>query len=110
MSNLSQRLLEERKRLGFNQTDFGALGGVSKWTQLNYEKGANNPDLDYLVKIGATGADILYILTGSHSSTSSALSEDEANLLKLYRAIESEPQKAALLALMSTFGKVSEHG
>ena len=52
MSNLSARLLEERKRLGLNQVDFGVLGGVSKWTQLNYEKGANNPDLDYLMKMG----------------------------------------------------------
>lgn len=109
MSNLSQRLLEERKRLGFNQTDFGALGGVSKWTQLNYEKGANNPDLDYLVKVGAVGADILYILTGSHGASTTLLA-DEETLLRSYRAIESEPQKAALLALMATMSNVSEHG
>jgi transcriptional regulator with XRE-family HTH domain len=107
MSNLCERLLEERKRLGFTQTDFGALGGVSKWTQLNYETGTNNPDLDYLVKIGTVGADILYILTGNHGATS--LSSEEESVLVSYRAIASAEQKAALVALMITM-KASEHG
>jgi transcriptional regulator with XRE-family HTH domain len=107
MSNLYSRLLEERKRLGFNQTDFGVLGGVSKWTQLNYEKGTNNPDLDYLVKIGEAGADILYILTGNHGASAS-LTADESSVLTSYRAIASGEQKAALLALMMTMK--TEHG
>lgn len=104
MSNLSARLLEERKRLGFNQVDFGELGGVSKWTQLNYEKGTNNPDLDYLMKIGQSGADILYILTGNRSA-SAALSNEETTLLNSYRLIESPAQKQALLVLMQTMAK-----
>ncbi len=104
MSNLSARLLEERKRLGLNQVDFGVLGGVSKWTQLNYEKGANNPDLDYLMKIGQSGADILYILTGNRSA-SSGLTSEETTLLNSYRLITSVEQKQALLALMQTMAK-----
>lgn len=101
MSNLSERLLEERKRLGLNQTDFGAMGGVSKWTQLNYEKGENVPDGDYFVRIAAGGADILFIFTGNHASPST-LTLDEAELLNSYRLIGLEEQRVALRALMLT--------
>ena len=59
-----ERLKEERKRLGMNQTEFALLGGVVKFTQINYEKGDNAPNLDYLKKLGEAGVDAYYILTG----------------------------------------------
>ena len=61
------RLREERERLGFNQEAFGALGGVQKRAQINYEKGERHPDSAYLAAIAGAGADVLYILTGQRS-------------------------------------------
>lgn len=62
--SIKDRLCEERERLGMNQTDFGAIGGVSRRTQSNYESGERSPDADYLAAIAAIGADVTYILTG----------------------------------------------
>lgn len=58
-----ERRREERRRIGLNQTDFGALGGVSKGSQILYEKDFA-PSADYLALLAAHGVDILYILTG----------------------------------------------
>lgn len=67
MSNFFERLIVERKRLGLNQEDFGALAGISKFTQLNYEKGTRKPDSDYLAALGSEGVDIPFLLTGTRS-------------------------------------------
>lgn len=69
MSSFSARLREERNRLAFTQPDFGAVGGVGKQSQINYESGKRLPDADYLMAISATGADLLYILTGKRGSS-----------------------------------------
>lgn len=64
MSTPSDRLKEERKRLGVSQVEFAALGGVGKRAQINYESGDRNPDADYLARVAEHGADVLYVLTG----------------------------------------------
>ncbi len=64
LSELFVRLKEERNRLGLTQTAFGALAGVSKDAQLNYERGVRVPDAAYLAQIAAAGVDVLYLLTG----------------------------------------------
>jgi len=61
------RLQEERKRLGLNQTEFGAIGGVSRRTQLSYEANESSPNIKYWESIAKIGADVQYILTGLHS-------------------------------------------
>lgn len=58
------RLREERERKGLSQADFGALGGVGKLAQLNYEKGDRSPSAEYLQLIGGHGVDIDYLLFG----------------------------------------------
>ena len=55
--------------MDLNQPDFGAVGGVGKQSQINYESGKRLPDADYLMAIAATGADLLYFLTGERSSS-----------------------------------------
>ncbi len=65
---LGDRLREERKRLGFNQADFGALAEVSRKTQFNYESGLSSPDARYLACIEKAGADVVYIQTGVRSA------------------------------------------
>lgn len=60
------RLKEERKILRLNQPDFAALGGKTKKTLIDYEKGKTSPDAAFLAAISSAGADVQYILTGVH--------------------------------------------
>lgn len=88
--NISDRLREERERLGLNQVEFGSIGGVKKLAQINYEKGERHPDSAYLAAIAAAGADVLYILTGQRTGGATAapapaLAPDEEILLDNYR-------------------------
>jgi transcriptional regulator with XRE-family HTH domain len=92
-----ERLKEERRRLQLNQKDFAALGGVTKDTQLNYENGSRRPDSSYLEAIAAQGVDVLYVLTGQRNT--SALSPDEADLVRRYREAPGAVRAAALAAL-----------
>jgi len=94
MSTTSQRIREERLRLGMNQTNFGALGGVTKESQLNYESGERRPDTAYLERVAAGGADVLYILAGMRlklvmevQNPKLELDPDEIELLNDYRHI-----------------------
>lgn len=101
--NISDRLREERERLGLNQVEFGAVGGVKKLAQINYEKGERHPDSAYLAAIAAAGADVLYVLTGERSSAQPARDAAEQVLLDSYRRCGAQArqnliQTAALLA------------
>lgn len=78
LSNIGIRLREERERLGYNQADFGALGGVKKQAQLKYEKGERDPDASYLEGIATAGADVQYIIAGSRMSSDDSIAEQAA--------------------------------
>lgn len=86
MKYFFDRLKEERKRLGLNQDEFAALGGVKKGAQFNYENGSRTPDSDYLAAVAAAGVDVLYLLTGEYAL--SALPADEHELLTGYRKLD----------------------
>ncbi|QIL44631.1 helix-turn-helix transcriptional regulator [Acidovorax sp. HDW3] len=70
MADIHDRLKEERKRLGLNQTELGQAGGVGKEAQLRYESGARNPDTAYLEAIASAGVDVPYLFTGRRSAVS----------------------------------------
>lgn len=95
MNSAGERLREERERLGFNQTAFGAIGGVQKQAQLKYEKSERHPDTAYLEAIAKVGADVQYVVTGERSAGS--LSADEQELLAHFRSAPLAV-KAAMLA------------
>ncbi|MBY0236122.1 MAG: LexA family transcriptional regulator [Burkholderiaceae bacterium] len=67
---IGTRLKLERQRLGFAQSEFGVLAGVSKTSQFNYEAGDRMPDAAYLALAASHGADVLYIVTGQRSASS----------------------------------------
>ncbi|MBP6897386.1 MAG: helix-turn-helix transcriptional regulator [Pseudacidovorax sp.] len=99
----SDRLREERERLGLSQEKFGALGGVLKRAQINYEKGERAPDSAYLAAIAEAGADVLYVLTGQRNAAMPATDSAEQVLLDSYRrcgpaARQTLIQTAALLS------------
>lgn len=104
MGYFSDRLKEERKRLGLNQDEFAALGGVKKGAQFNYENGSRNPDSEYLTAIAAAGVDVLYLLTGEQ--TSSALPDDEKELLSGYRGLDIRG-KAGVLGMIDGMSTTS---
>lgn len=81
MGSIGERLREERERLGYNQTDFGAFGGVGKKAQSNYEGNGRSPDADYLAGIAKAGADIAYIITGVRSKTENVFRMEKPGLI-----------------------------
>jgi transcriptional regulator with XRE-family HTH domain len=82
----SERLEEERDRLGLKKGEMAAIGGVAGSAYTNYLEGKRAPDADFLVGIAAAGADVQYILTGIRSSA--ALTPDEQMLLAGYRTLD----------------------
>ncbi|WP_156356228.1 helix-turn-helix domain-containing protein [Sphingomonas sp. Leaf22] len=99
---IADRLRSERKRLGYTQTDFAAVGGVELATQSRYELAKQLPRLDYMFSIGAAGADTNYIISGQRSG-GDALAPDEMELLDGYRA-QSVSTKLALRVLANLEG------
>lgn len=57
----------ERQRLQLNQTEFAALGGVSKATQVAYEANSTEPQGSYFRRLHEAGVDTGWIITGQHS-------------------------------------------
>ncbi|WLI08314.1 helix-turn-helix domain-containing protein [Pseudomonas sp. FP597] len=107
---ISVRLKEERARLKLSQTDLGAVGGVGKTTQINYEKGVGSPDATYLAAVAQLGMDILYVVTGERKPTpTDSISADAAELLKAYECV-SEDDRQVLLRMASAFAKVAGFG
>lgn len=95
--NIGERLKEERERLCFTQPAFGAIGGVKKLAQLNYEKGERFPGADYLAAIAKVGADVQYIVTGIRCPD--ALSDDESELIARFRKAPIAVKASALAGL-----------
>ena len=67
MSDFSERLREERARLGLTQEAFGELGGVRKQAQSLYESGKRTPDAAYLAGLHRAGVDVTYLLVGTRA-------------------------------------------
>lgn len=51
-----------------NQTEFGALGGVSKATQVAYEANATEPQASYFRRLHEGGVDTGWIITGQRAT------------------------------------------
>lgn len=84
-----KRILEERKRLKFNQTEFASIGGVVLHTQFTYEKDSRTPDAKYLAAIATAGADVNYILTGERNNElkPDTIAEEVAGVLYVIESI-----------------------
>lgn len=89
MSTVGERLRQERQRLVLSQEELGALGGVRKQAQLNYEKGERAPDTTYLLAVAEAGVDVGYVLTGNRTQAG-ALSLEAARAAagQAYRAAQ----------------------
>lgn len=70
------RLREERERLGFSQQAFAEIGGASKRSQVEWEKGAQVPNAEFLAHIATRGADVTYIVTGVRAQSAKDIEAD----------------------------------
>jgi transcriptional regulator with XRE-family HTH domain len=105
MDEFGERLKHERSRLGLNQSEFAALGGVQQRAQYQYEKGMRRPNSDYLSAIAAAGVDVCYLLTGEKWARLE--SADEQRVLAGVREFDAR-KREALLAFIETFAELPQ--
>jgi transcriptional regulator with XRE-family HTH domain len=95
-------LREERERLGVSQEAFAQSFGVSRRTQIAWEKGEQFPNAEVLSLASALGVDVLYVLTNKRSvPVESTLTPDERALLDNYQHSDEEGKAAARRVLSS---------
>lgn len=105
MSTFGARLKEERKRIGLNQTDFAAAGGVQKRAQVSYEQDERAPNMEYLGLLSKIGVDVVYLLTGDLAAN--ALGDRERQLITGFRALDERGQ-AGVMALISGMSPITD--
>lgn len=88
MSSFEKRLVSERKRLGLNQTEFGAIAGVQKQAQVHYESGNRKPNSAYLEALASAGVDIGYLFTGAKTIGDSDVQAELNALSEAWEAID----------------------
>jgi transcriptional regulator with XRE-family HTH domain len=91
------RLRQERDRLGISQADMALLAGVSREMWGRYERGAT-PSSDVLIAVQAHGVDINFVCGGSRTLSQVTLTDDEQDLLGLYRGLDIEGRAAVARA------------
>ncbi|WP_054919907.1 helix-turn-helix domain-containing protein [Pseudomonas sp. NBRC 111138] len=104
---MGERLKEERQRIGVNQTVLAEKCGVTKNTQLAYEKGDRNPDTAYLAQAASLGVDILYLVTGERKPVpTDSISAEVAEFLKAYQRVR-EADREVLFRMVSAFANAA---
>ncbi len=106
MKKIGDRLLEERLRLGFTQSDVLKKVGLTQSTMSRYEQGKRVPTLEACVNFYNIGYDVLYLITGNREQTdisTNDLTPDEQKWLSLYRQSR---DTGTLLKLISAFESI----
>jgi len=92
--DIEDRLKEVRQEKALNQTAFGALGGVSKTTQKNYESGKHKPSFEYLESLAKAGVDVYYLLTGRRDPK--LLTDQQKRLLSLFEELNADARQVLI--------------
>ena len=69
-ADLAIRLVEERSRLRYTQSDFADKAGMSREGLRLYEMGQRGMSAEFLAMAASLGVDVQYVLTGRRSSNS----------------------------------------
>lgn len=67
--NIGDRLRLAREELNLSQEELAAATGVSRATQINYERGETEPNTAYLRSVQKQGIDVAELLFGSGALT-----------------------------------------
>jgi len=98
--SIGERLREERERLKLSQPAVAEAVGVSKKTQIDYEKDRTPPDANYFSVVAGLGFDISYVITGMRIENA-ARTPLELAFLRNSRAMPTiEARQAALDAVV----------
>lgn len=98
---ISERIKSERKRLGYNQTEFAEIAHATRGTASNWETGTGSPDAQALAALAAVGLDVLYVVTGQRSfEPPPRLSSEEETMLDYFKDAPKAARRAALAALL----------
>jgi len=106
LSSVGERLRAERLRLGLNQAEMAALGGVSPNSQINYEGNKRSPDTDYLVQLASSRVDVGFIVTGEPSGAK--LGAEEQRLIALFRSAGPDERQKILRMLSAFIGEADQ--
>lgn len=106
-AEFADRLRQERRSRGLNQTEFASIGGVGLQTQSRYELGETEPNAAYLAAICAAGVDVGFILTGRRSSES--LDIEASELVTIFLAMPPDMRAGLLTFARSMDGYISKH-
>lgn len=94
MKNLSERLKNERKRLGFTQKQVAEKIGISEASWNRYEKYAAPFDVQVIFGLHENGFDMVYVLFGVRQVQESLMiSDDFLNLFSMYNQLDSKGKK-----------------
>ncbi|NCF07954.1 helix-turn-helix domain-containing protein [Kosakonia sp. MH5] len=92
-------LRAERERLGLTQTAMSKAAGVAFRTYCDYEAGKSEPKASTLAELSSFGVDVLYVLTGRKTPDAGDFTDDEIELVKLFRAAPLAVKAATLAAI-----------
>jgi transcriptional regulator with XRE-family HTH domain len=102
MSNIGERLKEQRLRAGFTQQQLAERAGIGKGSQTLYETGKRMPDAKYLATVAEAGLDVAYIVTGTVAAAS--MDQDEQQVVALYRKLDLRGRRCIVGAMVSYLG------
>ena len=100
------RLRAERRRLGLNQRDMAALGGVELNSQSAFETSKRLPSTEYLLRSESAGLDPSYVLTGHKQKLNQRMAELSAEFDRL----PAPWQETILLVIKQAAGSISQSG
>lgn len=101
--DVGARLRRERERLGLNVTELGALGGVNRNSQGEYESGKRPCSASYLVALREAGIDVAFLLTGERAID--RLESAEVELLDGFRRLAHDQQQAVIQLVGTMSGR-----
>jgi transcriptional regulator with XRE-family HTH domain len=86
MTNIGERLKEERLRAGFTQVSLAQAVGVAQSTQTAYETNRRTPDAKYLAALAEAGLDIGYVVSGKVADA--CMDPEERQVVALFRKLD----------------------
>ncbi len=107
-AEFADRLRQERRSRGLNQTEFASIGGVGLQTQSRYELGETEPNAAYLAAICAAGVDVRFILTGRRCPDS--LDDEASELVTIFQTMPPDMRAGLLTFARSMDGYILKHG